>query len=241
MAKTDANDVFEQTSFLYGGNAQFIEQLQAAYEKDPGSVDPEWRAFFDQLGDNADDVQRKASGPSWARKDWPQAANGELVSALDGDWPAVEKVMGGKIAAKAVQKGESIDTDALRKATLDSVRAIMMIRAFRMRGHLHCNLDPLGLAEKPDDDYNELDPKPTASPRPTTTGRNLHRQRAGPGIRDHPRDARHPQATYCSTHGRRVHAHFQPRREVLDPGAHRGSGQGRRLHRRWARRRSSTS
>jgi 2-oxoglutarate dehydrogenase E1 component len=42
-------------------------------------------------------------------------ANGELVSALDGDWPAVEKVMGGKIAAKAVQKGESIDTDALRR------------------------------------------------------------------------------------------------------------------------------
>jgi hypothetical protein len=54
-------------------------------------------------------------GPSWARKDWPQAANGELVSALDGDWPAVEKAMGGKIAAKAVQKGESIDTDAFAR------------------------------------------------------------------------------------------------------------------------------
>ena len=156
MAKTDANDVFEQTSFLYGGNAQFIEQLQAAYETDPNSVDPEWRAFFDQLGDSADDVQRKASGPSWARKDWPQAANGELVSALDGDWPAVEKAMGGKIAAKAVQKGESIDTDALRKATLDSVRALMMIRAYRMRGHLIADLDPLNLREK--EQHPELDP-----------------------------------------------------------------------------------
>jgi 2-oxoglutarate dehydrogenase E1 component len=120
MAKTDANDVFEQTSFLYGGNAQFIEQLQAAYEKDPGSVDPEWRAFFDQLGDNADDVQRKASGPSWARKDWPQAANGELVSALDGDWPAVEKVMGGKIAAKAVQKARA--STPMRCARQRSIR-----------------------------------------------------------------------------------------------------------------------
>jgi 2-oxoglutarate dehydrogenase complex dehydrogenase (E1) component-like enzyme len=64
--------------------------------------------------------------------------NGELVSALDGDWPAVEKAMGGKIAAKAVQKGESIDTDALRKATLDSVRALMMIRAYRMRRSPDC-------------------------------------------------------------------------------------------------------
>jgi 2-oxoglutarate dehydrogenase E1 component len=45
------------------------------------------------------------------------------------------------------------------QATRDSVRAIMMIRAFRMRGHLHANLDPLGLAQQPDDDYNELSPE----------------------------------------------------------------------------------
>ena len=49
------------------------------------------------------------------------------------------------------------DADILR-ATRDSVRAIMMIRAFRMRGHLHANLDPLGLA-KPLEDYNELSPE----------------------------------------------------------------------------------
>jgi 2-oxoglutarate dehydrogenase E1 component len=179
MAKTDANDVFEQTSFLYGGNAQFIEQLQAAYEKDPGSVDPEWRAFFDQLGDNADDVQRKASGPSWARKDWPQAANGELVSALDGDWPAVEKVMGGKIAAKAVQKGESIDTDALRKATLDSVRALMMIRAYRMRGHLIARPRSAEPARE-GTSTRSLTRLLMASGRRHGPG-NLHRQRAGAG------------------------------------------------------------
>ena len=156
MAKTDANDVFEQTSFLYGGNAQFIEQLQAAYEKDPGSVAPEWRAFFDQLGDEPATVEKTAEGPSWARKDWPQPLNGELVSALDGNWPALEKVMGGKIAAKSVAKGEKVDTDSLRKATLDSVRALMMIRAYRMRGHLIADLDPLNLREK--EQHPELDP-----------------------------------------------------------------------------------
>ena len=62
MAKTDANDVFEQTSFLYGGNAQFIEQLQAAYEKDPNSVDPEWRTFFSQLADEPAAVAKTADG-----------------------------------------------------------------------------------------------------------------------------------------------------------------------------------
>jgi 2-oxoglutarate dehydrogenase E1 component len=156
MAKTDANDVFEQTSFLYGGNAQFIEQLQAAYEKDPNSVDPEWRAFFGQLADEPADVARTATGPSWARADWPQPLNGELVSALDGNWPALEKVMGGKIAAKSAARGEKVDTDSLRKATLDSVRALMMIRAYRMRGHLIADLDPLNLREK--DPHPELDP-----------------------------------------------------------------------------------
>jgi 2-oxoglutarate dehydrogenase E1 component len=156
MAKTDANDVFEQTSFLYGGNAQFIEQLQAAYEKDPGSVAPEWRAFFDQLGDESATVEKTAEGPSWARKDWPQPLNGELVSALDGNWPALEKVMGGKIAAKSAAKGDKVDTDRLRKATLDSVRALMMIRAYRMRGHLIADLDPLNLREK--EQHPELDP-----------------------------------------------------------------------------------
>ncbi len=157
MAKTDANDVFEQTSFLYGGNAQFIEQLQSAYEKDPGSVDAEWRAFFDQLGDDGSDVARTAAGPSWARKDWPQAVNGELVSALDGNWPVIEKVMGGKIAARSAETGTRIDVDTLRKATLDSVRALMMIRAYRMRGHLIADLDPLNLREK--EQHPELDPE----------------------------------------------------------------------------------
>ncbi|MEO9873908.1 MAG: 2-oxoglutarate dehydrogenase E1 component [Anderseniella sp.] len=156
MAKTDANDVFEQTSFLYGGNAQFIEQLQAAYERDPNSVDPGWQDFFANLGDNPADVAAKADGPSWARSDWPQPLNGEMVSVLDGDWPAVEQAVGGKLAGKAAKSGDTLDLEELRKATLDSVRALMMIRAYRMRGHLIADLDPLNLREK--QPHPELDP-----------------------------------------------------------------------------------
>ena len=53
MARQEQNDVFARTSFLYGGNAGFIEQLYARYETDPNSVDPEWQAFFAELGDEA--------------------------------------------------------------------------------------------------------------------------------------------------------------------------------------------
>lgn len=156
MAKTDANDVFEQTSFLYGGNAQFIEQLQAAYERNPESVDPGWREFFANLGDDPADVTAKADGPSWARADWPQPLNGEMVSVLDGDWTAVENGIGGKLAGKAAKAGDALDVEELRKATLDSVRALMMIRAYRMRGHLIADLDPLNLRDK--QPHPELDP-----------------------------------------------------------------------------------
>jgi len=158
MARQDqANDQFSITSFLYGGNADYIEALYAAYEDDPASVDPEWRAFFAALQDDAADVKKNARGASWSRPSWPPAANGELVSALDGNWGLIEKVVEKKVRDKAGAAGPAMsDADVLR-ATRDSVRAIMMIRAYRMRGHLHADLDPLHLA-KPIEDYDELSP-----------------------------------------------------------------------------------
>jgi len=159
MARQDqANDLFSLTSFLYGGNADYIERLHAAWLDDPQSVDPEWRDFFAALKDDAGDVRKNAEGASWRKPGWPLAANGELVSALDGDWGTVEKHFEKKVKEKAAATGDALsDADVLR-ATRDSVRAIMMIRAYRMRGHLHANLDPLGLAE-PEEDYNELSPE----------------------------------------------------------------------------------
>src|SRR5689334_21266055 len=101
MNKTDLPTAFEQTSFLYGGNARFIEELYGRYLDDPGSVDAHWRAFFTSLGDEAEAARREVRGPSWQRKDWPQPVNGELVSALDGNWPATERVVATKIEARA--------------------------------------------------------------------------------------------------------------------------------------------
>ena len=159
MARQDqANDQFSLTSFLYGGNAGYIEELYAQWQEEPASVGDEWRDFFSALKDDAEDVTRNARGASWKKPGWPQAANGELVSALDGNWAAVEKHIATKVKEKAKSNGLAVSGEDVLRATRDSVRAIMMIRAFRMRGHLHADLDPLGLAEE-NEDYNELSPE----------------------------------------------------------------------------------
>ncbi len=158
MTRQDFNQALLQTSFLYGANAAYIEELQAQYEKDPASVEAGWREFFAALGDDPASVEKTAQGASWKKPNWPLAPKGDLISALDGDWPAAEKVIGEKLRAKAppsVDEAALSEAD-LQRATRESVRALMMIRAFRMRGHLHANLDPLGLeAQK---DHEELHP-----------------------------------------------------------------------------------
>lgn len=161
MARLDANEQFLATSFLDGANAAYIEQLYAKYEANPASVGEEWQAFFKALEDQPSDIVKAAKGASWQRANWPIAANGELVSALDGNWGVVEKVLEKKVQAKAeaaaAQTGTLVNAADVNQATRDSVRAIMMIRAYRARGHLHAKLDPLGIAA-PVEDYHELSP-----------------------------------------------------------------------------------
>jgi 2-oxoglutarate dehydrogenase E1 component len=146
------NEVLAETSFLYGGNAAFVEDLYAKWAADPTSVEPSWRAFFASLSDQVSDVRRAAAQPAWTRPAAP-AARPDWMSALDGMWPAVQA----KVEAKIAERQPAASVDAVRAATLDSLRAIMMIRAYRMRGHLKANLDPLGIATTPGD-ASELDP-----------------------------------------------------------------------------------
>ncbi len=148
MAKDPTDAGPSGTSFLYGGNATFIEQLYARYQQEPGSVDQAWQTFFSQLDDDRDQVLAEARGASWERSDWPIPANGEMVSVLDGNWMPVESAIADKIDGRAKAAGTDISQDALRAATLDSVRALMMIRAYRIRGHLDADLDPLKLEER---------------------------------------------------------------------------------------------
>ncbi|SMH40580.1 2-oxoglutarate dehydrogenase E1 component [Maritimibacter sp. HL-12] len=158
MTDQSPNDQFKASSFMQGHNAAYLEQLYAQYAKDPDAVDEAWRAFFAELGDGESDVTAEAQGPSWARADWPPTPGGDLVHALDGQWPeeAKPQKMAEKVREKARDVGAVITEDQVKRAVLDSVRALMIIRAYRIRGHLAAELDPLGLQEK--SAHPELDP-----------------------------------------------------------------------------------
>src|SRR5947209_1766284 len=155
MSRQDANAAFARSSFLYGGNAAYIEDLYSRYEADPNSVDAEWRDFFASLKDQSADVTKSARGASWKKP--PLVERDELLSALDGQWAETEKKIGDKVRAQAQGAGVELTAADVQQATRDSIHALMLIRAYRIRGHFHARLDPLGL-EPPKDD-EELDPR----------------------------------------------------------------------------------
>jgi 2-oxoglutarate dehydrogenase E1 component len=118
---------------MNGGNAQFIAQLYAKWVSEPDAVDPDFAALFAAMDDDARAVLTDASGASWA----PHPIE------FESETPAAKP-------AKAAPAGDT------RAATLDSIRALMLIRAYRVRGHLEAQLDPLGL--KHSGHHAELDP-----------------------------------------------------------------------------------
>ena len=81
-------------------------------------------------------------GPSWDRANWPLSATDDLTASLDPTQMAVEV----KAAAKAAGKPMA-EADAVAAAS-DSIRAMMLVRTYRVRGHLAANLDPLGLSKQ---------------------------------------------------------------------------------------------
>ncbi|MEM6482126.1 MAG: 2-oxoglutarate dehydrogenase E1 component [Pseudomonadota bacterium] len=159
MTDQSSNDQFHASSFMQGHNAEYLEQLYARFANDPNAVDAAWQEFFRAMGDDEISVKRDAEGPSWARPDWPPIPGDDLTTALTGEYapePEVEKA-GEKIKAKAAETGAQVSDEAIKRAVLDSVRALMLIRAYRIRGHLAADLDPLGLRDMPA--RPELDPK----------------------------------------------------------------------------------
>ncbi|MGR3510544.1 MAG: 2-oxoglutarate dehydrogenase E1 component [Sulfitobacter sp.] len=158
MTNQPQNDQFHDTSFLEGQNSAYLEAMYARYAEDPDAVDSAWKAFFQSMDDDNADVKAQAAGPSWARSDWPPMPQDDLTSALTGQWPAPAeaKAAGDKIVNKATSKGIELSDTQVQRAVLDSIRALMLIRAYRIRGHLAADLDPLGMRES--DTHPELDP-----------------------------------------------------------------------------------
>jgi 2-oxoglutarate dehydrogenase E1 component len=140
----------EENSFLFGANETYIAELYARYTKDPSLVDAGWAEFFDEIGEEGHAVLADLTGPSWA----PRGT--KVIGGGNGAAPSMsDATAGGAQPAPAPQAAAA--PEQIRQATSDSIRALMVIRNYRVRGHLHCKLDPLGLV-KPIP-HSELDPE----------------------------------------------------------------------------------
>jgi 2-oxoglutarate dehydrogenase E1 component len=131
MSSSDNNITYKKTSFLAGTNSEFINEFYADYISDPSSLPESWRKFFDGLSDSQKLVYDDIKGPSWS----PEKKLEKLKLSKD-------------IKIEINDKSDEINSDLVKQASKDSVRAIMLIRAYRIRGHLIANLDPLSIQEK---------------------------------------------------------------------------------------------
>ena len=119
------NIEFEQTSFLSKSNSAFIEEMYSKYvEKDP-TLPESWKKYFETLGEDLNLIAKEIEGPSWKK-------NRKKINF-----------------AKNLSKDKNVyNNENLEKEKADTIRAIALIRAYRIRGHLIANLDPLGMMER---------------------------------------------------------------------------------------------
>ena len=132
----------DKNTFLTGTNAAFIAELYARYLDYPQSVDASWRGFFAELGEEPKAFLREMEGPGWGDKRGQIIAKGHQAAL-----PAPATNGHGVAAAESHAALAELPQDA-RQATLDSIRAMTLIRAYRVRGHLIADLDPLGLERR---------------------------------------------------------------------------------------------
>src|SRR5271154_4285937 len=123
-----SNEILEAPTFLSAANAAFIEGLYGRWLENPDAVDPSWRDYFAGLGEQALNATQLGRGPAWRRDAALDLPTGETIGALTGQWPA--------------KKGAASDAD-VHSAAHKSIRAIQLVRAYRVIGHLAADLDPL--------------------------------------------------------------------------------------------------
>ena len=140
MSSSDNNITFKKTSFLSGINSEFINQFYSDYLNDPNSLPNSWIKFFDGLSEDEKLILDDLNGPSWSPEKKIQKSKSYLI---DNE--------------KNKEVNEDLNLSSVKEASKDSVRAIMLIRAYRIRGHLIANLDPLSIQKK--EEHPELKPE----------------------------------------------------------------------------------
>ena len=123
-------------SFLNSANAPYVAELYFKYTQNPKSIDDSWKSFFSSLNEDEISIIADFGGPEWKKRDT------SVIDNISFD--------------KVVRSSSSVDFNSFKTSTLDSIRALRLIRAYRINGHLIANLDPLNLHEKnyhPELDY----------------------------------------------------------------------------------------
>lgn len=134
-----------QESFLTGSNSVFLADLYSKYLQNPGQVDPSWASFFGSLGDEENLILKDLIGASWAPR--------QFLEEFDSQMASVSSVANANY--EATQKTDA--TEDMLSIARDSINALMLIRSYRVRGHLMADLDPLGLKEV--EPHPELEPQ----------------------------------------------------------------------------------
>ncbi len=134
----------KQNTYEYGANAAYIAEMYERYLKDANSVDSSWQAYFKGFSDNATQVNKDFKGGAWGR------TRSKIIGVVEAVDPKAAAGKDAKAAPAAKPSNNNVSQEAL-----DAVHAQMLIRAYRVRGHLIADLDPLGLVTK--ESHPELD------------------------------------------------------------------------------------
>ena len=125
---------FKKTSFLSKSNSLFIEEMYLRFIKNDPTLAQNWKDYFKNLGEDLKSVAKEIEGPSWQPNKKKININIEKYKKeLD---TTVESL------------SSDIKDQNSERSKADSIKAIALIRAYRIRGHLIANLDPLGMMER---------------------------------------------------------------------------------------------
>ena len=117
---------YKKSSFLSKSNSAFIEEMYIRFiEKDP-NLPESWKKYFETLDDDIQSVIKEIEGPTWQ-------PNKKKINIKSSSKNNSEKVL---------------SADDSERSKNQSIKAIALIRAYRIRGHLIANLDPLGMMDR---------------------------------------------------------------------------------------------
>ncbi len=124
----------KNATFLNKSNSGFIEEMYVKFIEGDPNLPESWRSYFESLNEDLEVISKEIQGPNWS--------------------PKKIKINRNNLNYKNNVPTENVNAD---KKVSDSIRAITLIRAYRTRGHLIANLDPLGLMKR--EYLHDLHPK----------------------------------------------------------------------------------